>query len=165
MTSQEEQILVGPIVGTFGLKGGLKVQVTTDFHELLSPGSIVYLDGERAVVTDLQWHKTQARIWLEGIKKIEAAQPLIGKKITVPESALPELEEGVYLVKHLIGLEVFDESGRLLGTLDEVYPRPAQDVYRVGRMLIPAAKEFVLSIDMNSRRMIVRILPGMEDLA
>jgi 16S rRNA processing protein RimM len=165
MSTEEDFIDVGKIVGTFGLKGGLKVQVTTDFVELLEPGQNVLVDGAERTITDLQWHKSQARIWIEGIKKIEQAEPLIGAKITFPTSELPPLGEDEYLIRDLIGIEVFDEDGNKLGTLDEVYPGPAQDVYRVGKLLVPAVKEFVLSIDLGTRRMTLRVIPGMDDLA
>lgn len=165
MNFEGDSINVGKIVGTFGLKGGLKVQVTTDFVELLEPGRTIFVDGKQCAITDLQWHKSQARIWIEGVKKIDQAEALIGSSITFPASQLPPLGEDEYLVSELIGIEVYDESGKRLGTLDEVYPGPAQDVYRVGKLLVPAVKEFILSIDMGTRRMTLRVIPGMDDLA
>jgi 16S rRNA processing protein RimM len=71
------------------------------------------------------------------------------------------LEEGEYRVEDLIGLEVFDTEGKLLGTLDEVIAAPAHDIYRVGEALVPAVSEFVKEIDAPGGKVVIAPIPGM----
>ncbi len=158
----EGHITIGRIVGTFGLKGFIKVWPDTDFPERFGEGRVVFLEGEPKKIVGCRWHKTQVRIRLEGFTKIGQAETVIGKDLTVPASDKPELEPGEYMVSDLIGLKVYDESGRLLGSLDEVIPAPAADIYRIGDMMVPAVSEFIREVDLKARRMILRLIPGME---
>lgn len=153
---------IGTVVGTFGLKGALKVTPSTDFPERFEPGKTVTIGDKVWVINHCQWHKSQVRIWVDGIKKIEAAEALIGLNVQVPLSDQPELEEGEFMVRDLIGLPVYEEGGGRLGSLDEVIGGPAQDVYRVGEILIPAVTEFVKEVDIKNRRVVVKLLPGMK---
>lgn len=163
---QPELIRIGRIVATFGLRGGLKLQLAGEFANLLTKGGKLIIAGDAWKIEDVQWHKSQARIWLEGIRRIEDAEILVGSDAAVESEALAsQPEEDTYLVRDLVGLYVYDESGALLGKLEEVLKRPANDVYRVGKTLIPAVKEFILNVDLDARRMTVRLLPGMENLA
>jgi 16S rRNA processing protein RimM len=54
----------------------------------------------------------------------------------------------------------------MLGTLAEVLRLPAHDVYVVRgegkEILLPATEEVVREVDLESRRMTVRLLPGLE---
>jgi ribosomal 30S subunit maturation factor RimM len=64
------------------------------------------------------------------------------------------------------GFQVTTESGRALGTIAEVLPYPAQDLWRVvaedgSETLIPAAQELVVSVDIGDGRAVVRDLPGL----
>jgi len=152
---------VGRIVGTFGLRGAVKVLPLTTFPERFDEGRTLFLRGEPREVRRSAWHKTLVRVWLEGVTSIEDAVALVGELLCVPEEDTPPLEEGEYMVRDLIGVEVFDEAGRRLGELEEVIAAPAHDLYRVGEALVPAVKEFVISIDLEARRMVIRPIPGL----
>ena len=109
-----DRVVIGRVVGTFGLKGFLKVWPETDFPERFEPGNSLFIGESSYEVVELQWHKKQARIRVKGVRRLAEAEPLIGMDVSVPSEDLPELEEGEYMVGDLIGLEVFDESGKLL---------------------------------------------------
>lgn len=121
----------------------------------------MFLRGQPREVQRHAWHKTLVRVWLEGIRSVEEAAPLVGELLYVPEEDLPPLEEDEYMVRDLIGLEVYDEGGRRLGVVEEVIEAPAHDLYRVGKAMVPAVKEFILSIDLETKRMVIRPIPGL----
>lgn len=154
-------VAVGRIVGEFGLKGAVKVEVATDFPERFDPGSTLILDGVPRKVERTTWHRGQARIKLEGIDSVEAARALKWKELLVDATDRPELEEDEFYTLDLIGLEVFDEQGRRLGLVDDVIACPAHDVIQMGDTLIPARQEFVRGIDLDQGRITVRLIPGM----
>lgn len=152
---------IGRIVGTFGLRGAVKVVPMTGFPERFEEGKTVYLQGRPRKILRHAWHKTQVRIWLEGFRRLEEAEPIVGELLYVPEEDVPPLDPDEYMVRDLIGLDVFSEEGRFLGRVEEVLPTPAHDLYRVGRALVPAVKEFVVSIDLDRRRVTIRLIPGL----
>ena len=160
-TDPDGHVRVGQIVGPFGLRGGIKVELLTDFSERFDVGSLLYLDGEPHTVLESYRHKTQARIVLEGISALDLVERLKWRYLTVPSSDRPELDADEYLVSDLLGMGVI-EDGALLGTVDEVVHTPAQDLLRVGDVLIPCVRAFVKRVDLVSRTVEVELIEGMR---
>lgn len=158
----DRSVIIGKVVGVFGLKGILKVWPDTDFPQRFDEGRTVFINDKSYKILETRWHKQQVRIRVEGITKIDQGEALIGNPVAVSADDIPELQEGEYMIDDLLGLNVFDESGKELGTLDDVH-RGAQDLYQVGSTLIPAVKEFILEVDIAGKRMIVRPIQGMFD--
>lgn len=140
----------------------MKVEPLTDLFERFTVGRTVYLNGKAYVVERMHLHKQQIRIRLSGIDTIAEAEKQVGKFIHASREERPVLPTGEYWVDELLGMEVIEESGEVLGTLDEVISAPAHDVFRVGSLLIPAVSEFILNVDSTARRITVHLLPGMK---
>jgi 16S rRNA processing protein RimM len=102
---------------------------------------------------------------LKGIDRVEEMEHLIGKEIFVPKEDLPRTEEGEYYWYEIIGMEVETEKGRRLGTVKEIFPTGANDVYVVqGRrreILLPATDRVIRSIDCGRRVMRVLRMEGL----
>ena len=158
-----ETIVIGKVVGTFGLKGTLKIWPDTDFPERFDEGRSVLIDGKPREIIETRWHKLQARIRVKGVTRLELAEALIGCTVEVPADDLPELGENEYMIGDLMGLEVFNEAGERMGVVEDVIKGSAQDLYQVAGVLVPAVKEFILSIDVPGKRMVIRPIPGMFD--
>ena len=97
-------------------------------------------------------------IVLEGIETRTDAEAMIGRYLEVVGDPLPA---GTYYWHQLVGLRVADESGNDLGTLVEVFRAGENEVYRVEAdgqpdLLLPALREFVREIDLESGSMTVR---------
>jgi 16S rRNA processing protein RimM len=85
--------------------------------------------------------------------------------LVVPESWLPERPEGEYWPFQLVGSEVVTEDGRSLGTVSEVIPNPANDLWVAvdddgGETLVPAISDVVVDVDVAAKRIVVRAVPG-----
>ena len=157
----EEDIVIGEIVAPFGRKGEVKVVPLTDFPErFLEPGGL-RIDGQVLDVEGVRFHKGMAVVKFEGIDDISAAEDLRGKKVLISESELAPLEEDEYYVHDIIGLEAFTTEGESLGRIKEVLRSPAHDVYVADRAMIPAVKEYVVSIDIPGGKMVVRPMEGL----
>jgi 16S rRNA processing protein RimM len=94
------------------------------------------------------------------------AAALTNGRLFVESERLPDPGPGLAYNFQLIGLEVFTEEGRRLGTLAEIWPTPAHPVLVVrgdGEVLVPAIPEFVKAVSLDERRITVRLLPGMEE--
>lgn len=143
------------------MKGTLKVWPDTDFPERFDEGRTVWIEDKPYKILETRWHKHQARIRVEGVTRIEHAEALIGMTVAVSKDDLPDLDEGEYMIRDLIGIEVFDESGAKVGVVEDVIQGAAQDLYQIAGTLVPAVREFILEVDVAARRMTIRPLPGM----
>ena len=78
------------------------------------------------------------------------------------------LQAGILQIHDVIGLQVVDENDNSVGLVKDVLRMPAQDVYVIeqnGReWMIPAVKEFVVSVDVQSKTMKVRMIEGLINL-
>jgi 16S rRNA processing protein RimM len=103
----------------------------------------------------------------EGLDTPEAVSELVRGFLAVPESQRGTLPAGSYFVDDIVGLKVEDEAGQDLGVVTGVYQTGANDIYEiagpVGEMLFPALKHLVLGIDLQAKRMRVRVPEGLRD--
>jgi 16S rRNA processing protein RimM len=149
---------VARVLGAKGLKGGLRIEILTDWPERLQPGAEVWPEGEQAP-RRIQSVETGGRvpaIHLEGIDSREAAEGLTGRYLEVPTRIL---EAGSYYWDDLIGLRVEGPDGRVVGELVEVFRAGGNEVYRVigssGERLVPALQRVVQRIDLEAGVMVV----------
>ena len=115
-------------------------------------------------IEGVRFQKNMVLLKLSGIDSPEDARKLSQYQLYVKrEDAIP-LYENEYFVKDLIGLDVISDKGEKLGVLSDVINTAANDVYVVKgerEILIPAVKEYVLSIDLSKGEMTVLFVEGM----
>jgi 16S rRNA processing protein RimM len=99
---------------------------------------------------------------IEGVNERDAAAALIGSRLSVDKTTLPDLDDGTYYWFELIGLSIYTTQNQYLGTLESILPTGSNDVYVVRNgeeeILLPALASVVQVIDIDRRRMEV-ILP------
>lgn len=166
-----ELLLIGEVVRPHGVAGEVKVAVAPEYIEALLEGvGRVYLGPRQKPYTVLNTrpHQGALLLLLEGVQSRNDAEALRGAQVYIRVGDLPPLPEGTYYVHDLLGLQVYDEdSGALLGELTEVLATGSNDVYVVRRpsgaeLLLPALESVVLSVDLETGTMRVRVPPGLE---
>ena len=86
------------------------------------------------------------------------AESLRGTTLTIPRSALPELEDGEYYYTDLIGLAAVSTTGEALGSVIAVENYGAGDVIEIER---PNGKRFMIPMreeavpEWNAERLVV----------
>ncbi|WP_020409023.1 ribosome maturation factor RimM [Hahella ganghwensis] len=131
MTSQE--VVLGKIVGVFGIKGWVKVQsFSSPIENVFSYKSwtLEFPDSSRKQVS-LQEGKPQGKglvASISGVADRDVARSLVGSTIKVPVEQLPELSQGDYYWYQLEGLKVTTTQGEKLGVLDHMMETGANDV-------------------------------------
>lgn len=143
----------GKITGTHGLKGEVRVQPWADSPEFLADFDELYLDkgAKKIEITSSRVHKNMLIMKIKGIDSIEEADRLRNKVLYMNRDDV-ELEDGAYFIQDLIGLDVIDDdTGELLGRLDDVSETGANDVYHVrtndGKIfLIPVIPDVIKDI-------------------
>lgn len=164
-----EKILIGKITSAVGLKGEVKVYNYSDSIEIYEETPQVYVGDELMDVISVRQQKNMVVLRLSGFTDRDAAERARGREIFVTEADLPELPEGQFYVRDLIGMQVVTEEGEDLGEVTDVIQNTAQDLFEVelpeGRkVLIPKVDAFVRSIDGETRTVTVRLQEGLLDL-
>ncbi|MCL6519767.1 MAG: ribosome maturation factor RimM [Armatimonadetes bacterium] len=167
MASDEWNVLIGEVVAPFGRRGEVKVLPYTDypehFFELKEVRPDRAIEGQNLKIEAVRQHKNLLLVKFEGFNDISAAERLRGAKLYIREKDLVPLGKDEYYIHDIIGLEVVTPEGKSLGKVKEVIRGPANDVYVTERAMIPAVKEFVTSIDLREKRIVVRPIPGMVE--
>jgi 16S rRNA processing protein RimM len=146
--------------------GEVTVLVLSEVASRFDPGSVLRLeDGTELTVAQVRPDRGRLLVTFEDVADRTAAEALRGRYLFVPEEAVPELPEGAFWPHQLEGSEVVTEAGRSLGRIREVVLGVANDIWVAGtredEVLIPALKDVVVSVDLVSKRVVVRDLPGL----
>jgi 16S rRNA processing protein RimM len=98
-------------------------------------------------------------VCFEGVETRDQAAALTNFEVWLPRQALPPLEADEFYVEDLIGCAVVDVQGRARGTIRSSFWNGAQDVLTLegpdGELLVPAVAEFIRSVDLEARQVIV----------
>jgi len=160
-------LVIGHVGAPHGVRGELRIQVLTDFPERFSPGSEIWLGRppERRVVQRARIENDQAHVKLVGLDDRNSVERFRNSEVLIPRERAMPLPEDTYYIHDIVGLEVWSDDGERLGTIAEVMELPANDVYVVdspqGEILLPAIADVILSVDLESHRMTVHLLPGL----
>jgi len=168
-----KEVTIGVIVRPRGLHGEVKVVPETEdperFRRLeavelrLQGRSLGSFRLERVII-----ESRGLRIKFHQLDSLASVEPLRGAQIVIArESCLPTGEQEYYPFD-LLGLPVYTSAGRLVGTLSDVVPYPANDVWVVrdasGReWLLPAISSVIKSVEVAVPRIVIEPLEGLLD--
>ncbi|KXG77241.1 Ribosome maturation factor RimM [Fervidicola ferrireducens] len=167
-----EYITIGKVLCPWGVKGQVKVEPLTDDITRYQKLKSIFVEEDSAlkaydVESVIFLKKRFVVLKLQGIDTVDSAESFRDRYIMVHRKDAVKLPEGHYFICDIIGMEVYnEEDGTLLGRIKDVMKTGANDVYVVelesGReLLIPAIREVVKSIDIENKKMAVKLMEGM----
>ena len=165
----ESILKAGRILGAFGIKGWVKVFSDTDPRENLLDYTPWYLwrngQWQAVEVAEMQVHSKGIVVRLRGVDDRNVAEALAGIDIGVATANLPALSEGEFYWRDLIGLQVVNVEGVLLGVVDHLLETGANDVMVVKpcdssvdetQRLVPWVRgQVVQRVDLDAKRITV----------
>jgi 16S rRNA processing protein RimM len=149
-------VIVGQVVGVFGIKGWVKIRSDTKPRDNILHYSSWFIRRDNAWVSQRVLASRQQGkgliVQFEGITDRDSAAQFVGCDIAVMRKELPTPAEGEYYWADLIGLRVRNREGEDLGTVSNLLETGANDVLVVqdGELehLIPfVAGYYVLQVD------------------
>jgi 16S rRNA processing protein RimM len=157
---------VGYIARARGLKGRVVVRTFDPASEVFEEVGrvLVRLKGggfRELAIEDRDGRSGDWVLTLEGIEDRTAAEQLVGATVNVFREDLKPPIEGEFFQGDLVGLEAVDEGGAVLGTVEEVWntgPVPNLVIRGAGQaeLLVPFADDFVRSVDLSAKRVVLR---------
>lgn len=166
-------IIMGKIARPHGVRGEVRVQLTTDFPELLLESETVYLghttDTDSADAVDLEsirHHQDGVLIKFAHVNDRNQAELLRGLLVMLPFDAFEPLDNGEFYYFQLIGMAVHTVEGEYLGDVTNILETGANNVFILnggprGEILIPDTEEVVRSIEGETRQITITPIPGL----
>ena len=145
----------GRVAGPYGVRGWLKVVV--DEPEVLAAQPAWWLAGVEYPVRQTKVHSGTLLAKLAGIENPEQVRAFKGKPVSIPRL---EAGAGRYYWSDLVGLEVVNEQGVVLGVVKEMSSNGVHDVMEVSVMeaagertrLLPFVPAYVKNVDLRKKR-------------
>lgn len=165
-----EKVRLGRVVGTHGIKGEIKIYLTTQFpEERFAPGKMIYLVHQNQEtgyeVESFRMHKGMALVKLAAFNNINEVEGFRDDEVYGDREELLD-EEGFYY-DELIGCTIIDEDNRQLGEVVRVLEMPTQDLLEIsyqGKIYrIPYVDAFILGEDIENKRIYVHLIKGLYD--
>ena len=161
---------IGQIVNTFGIKGMVKIKPFTDDINRFDRLKKIYISNKNGKkeyqIQEIKYHKNMVLMKLEGVDTPEQADLLRQSYLLVDRADEEPLEEGVYYIVDLLGLEVYTDDNKLLGKVDDIFNTGSNDIYVVKnkegkQILLPAIEDVIKQVDLENKKIIVHLLPGL----
>lgn len=164
MTEASTQpVILGRIVGLFGVRGWVKVHSYTEPREAVLDYRdwLLERDGtwQPVRLAEGRQHGKSVIARLDGVEDRDAAAHWVGSDIAVEREALPEAEEGRYYWADLEGLTVVHRDGTELGKVAYLMATGANDVLVVdgaAERLIPFVPGAVI-LDVDLAAGVIRV--------
>ena len=169
------RVVLGEVLGPHGVRGALRVRLEGEDHGHLERAECLWLgagpDDSHAepyrVKSARAGRPGEALLELHELRTREGAEALGGLLVMGAAALLEALPEGEFYWYQLIGCQVMEEGGRVLGRLQGLLETGAHDVFVVRGedqqdRLYPAAQDLLREIDVAAERIVIAVPTAIE---
>lgn len=160
--SKPDQVVVGLIAGSFGVKGEVRLKsFCANPEDIANYSPLICDSGNEYTIKITRQVKGGFAARLSGVRFKDEADNLRGVKLHADRALLPSLPDDEYYYTDLIGLDVLDTGGEHIGKIASVDNHGAGDILDIrgpklnGSLLLSFTKEIVPTVDLATRRVIV----------
>ena len=164
MKDNERRILLGRIVGAFGVRGEIKLESWTEPRSAIfryQPWILRSPNGQESMLEGARGRDSGKHLVARfpGIEDRDTVEAMHGTEVYVARSALPPPNADEYYWVDLEGLDVKTTEGVALGQVSHLFSTGANDVVVVRgdreRMIPFVLPEFVKSVDFEANLVVV----------
>ena len=156
-------LLIGEITKPQGIAGEVKVQPHTDDPNRFLDLSKVYVKNgdayEERTVAKARVSNETVFLSFPGVVIRDQAEALRGTMLYIDRANAVQLTEDENFICDLIGCDAVDTQGNGMGKLVDVLQPGGTDVYVFdtpkGRMLLPALKAAIPTVDVKARKIVL----------
>ena len=158
------QVIVGVVGKPFGVAGACYVRPDPDVAHDFEPGTAYTTAAGELRVAGRHDHGNRLILTFEGVTSRDAAEGLRGVVLSADRDDVA-LDEDAWWAEDVVGSEVVDADGAVVGVVEGLADGPAHDYLVVARpdagsVLVPAVAELVR---IEAGRVVVTPVPGLLD--
>lgn len=143
-------IVIGRIVNTFGIKGELKIVSNFEMAErAFKKGNKIIINNKEHIITNVRFHHHNYLIQIDNIKDINMVTYLIGAKVSINRSEL-NLRDNEYLMCELEGYTLYNNDCEI-GKVEEVNINKVNPLIKINGRYIPLHNNFIKKVDTTNR--------------
>ena len=166
--SERTRIRIGVIGRTFGLDGGVRCALDAEAVPTIAVPCAAWLGYSASYTREITLERYEARsdeiiCFFVGIGDRSAAESLLDQALFLAAESVRYADE--LINPRLVGFQIRDEQGTVLGVVTSIFRTPAHAVWQIEsdarEWLLPAISQFVLAVLDDERAAIVRTIPGM----
>ena len=162
MKENSQKILLAQIGAAHGIKGEVRVKPFGDPDMFDQYGRLEAQDGRMFRIKRMRAQKAMLIVKFEGVNSRDEAEAINGLELFVARAKLPELEEeDEFYVSDLIGMQVVNEQGDVVGTVKDVPNFGAGDMVEIEPKMgsatyyLPFTEAVVPEIDFDEGRIVI----------
>jgi 16S rRNA processing protein RimM len=154
-----DPVVIGVIVAPHAVRGTVRVRPFGSGRHIRE-GLEPVVAGRRRRISHVRETPKGFLVDLEGVVDRKGAVALKGEELVLERRELDTPQEGEYYVGDLIGLVAMNETGEILGTVDETFETPAHEILVVRKegdvLYVPFTLEHVPEVDLDAGHVVVR---------
>lgn len=162
-----EYIYIGKIVNTHGIKGELRIISDFEYKDrVFKKGFNLYIgkDKIKEEINSYRHHKEFEMVTFIEYNNINQVLKYLKEDVYILKEDL-NLNEDEYLEKELIGFSVIEEDKVVGEVIDITKTSPTNKImeitYKGKRVLLPYHKDFILKLDLQNKKIEVKLIEGM----
>jgi 16S rRNA processing protein RimM len=165
-------IAIGRITKSVGVKGEVNIEaLTDDANRFLDVESVFVGTAEDTArkysLKVVRKSRSGVVAKLGGMDTREQSEVAKGNFVFLQSDQARRPSPGSYFLHELAGLKVVTEDGTEVGVVKEVLRLPGGDTWVVNsgtrEIMIPGVKEFIRSVDLRDRKVIIHPIDGLLD--
>lgn len=161
-------VCVGAVAGAFGVRGEVRLKsFCADPAAIETYGPLSTEDGRSFDVSITRQIPNGFAATLSGVTTKEAADALRGQRLFAPRDRLPPAGEDEFYHADLVGMQVVDTGGTVLGQVKAVLNHGAGDILELntprGLVFLPFTRAAVPTVDLAARRLVADPPEGLLD--
>ncbi|MBC8166187.1 MAG: 16S rRNA processing protein RimM [Bryobacteraceae bacterium] len=155
-----------------GVRGEVNAENVGSQPSRFKAGLVVHLVSSEkvrsATIENAWFHNGELVLKFAGLDTRDDAETLRGLEVCIKLEERPPAPEGEYYYSDLVGCKVETETGRVLGEVKAWHDYGASPILEIRNgdleILVPFTAAYYRSVDLTTRRIVMELPDGIEDV-
>ena len=154
-----DKLVVGQIIKAFGIRGEVKIKPLTDDVYRFEKLRTVYVSDAQYKITACRINDGFVYLKFLGVNDRNTSESLVGNNLLIDRADAVDLPEGRYFISDVIGLDLYLDSGKKIGVIEDIVSGNV-DYYYIdtveGKAVFPLVKDLLVEIDVENKKVTVK---------